>query len=303
MKACDCIRARIEFYLDDELRGAELAEFEAHVHSCHACQNIVSAERGFLEEIRHAPPLYEAPSDLRARVAKILDDTPAYSSPPELLRRVRQALGRAATATFKLKSRREAFALISAAAFLTVSASIWFATRDGRPPVKPPSRFAAIAVDNHLKHQRGELPFEITSDSPEQISRWFTGRVPFKLELPNYRESTGQERFYRLEGARMIGLEDSYAAYIGYKMDTSPISLLVTSDSVARAEEGAENAVFKGVTFHYDSFNDLKVITWEDRGLTYALVSDLEERGQQSCVVCHEGTHDHDIIEGLKPGK
>jgi hypothetical protein len=29
------------------------------------------------------------------------------------------------------------------------------------------------------------------------------------------------------------------------------------------------------------------VLTWSDDGLTYALVSDLEERGQASCIVCH----------------
>ncbi len=38
-----------------------------------------------------------------------------------------------------------------------------------------------------------------------------------------------------------------------------------------------------------------------DRGLTYALVSDLEERGQQSCTVCHQGTKDQDFIAPLKP--
>jgi hypothetical protein len=43
------------------------------------------------------------------------------------------------------------------------------------------------------------------------------------------------------------------------------------------------------------------VITWSDRGLTYALVSDLEERGQHSCIVCHQGTKDQDFISNLKP--
>ena len=55
------------------------------------------------------------------------------------------------------------------------------------------------------------------------------------------------------------------------------------------------------ITFHYNSINGLKVLTWSDRGLTYALVSDLEERGQESCVVCHQGVKDKDFIEPLKP--
>jgi hypothetical protein len=57
----------------------------------------------------------------------------------------------------------------------------------------------------------------------------------------------------------------------------------------------------KGLVFHYDTIHGLKVITWSDRGLTYALVSDLAERGQQSCTVCHQGTKDQDFITPLKP--
>jgi hypothetical protein len=77
-------------------------------------------------------------------------------------------------------------------------------------------------------------------------------------------------------------------------MRTRPISLVVTSDKVAQPADG-EQIVAKGITFHYNSINGLKVLTWSDRGLTYALVSDLEERGQQSCVVCRQGVKDKDF--------
>ena len=83
-------------------------------------------------------------------------------------------------------------------------------------------------------------------------------------------------------------------------MRRQAISLVVTSEAVAQAA-GGEEIVSKGLTFHYDSIQGLKVITWSDRGLTYALVSELEERGQQSCIVCHQGTKDQDFIESLKP--
>jgi hypothetical protein len=157
-----------------------------------------------------------------------------------------------------------------------------------------------MAVQTHLRHLRGQLPFEITTDSPEQISHWFAGKVPFSLELPNYQESSGQDHLYRLEGARLVGLEDDYAAYVGYRMGERKLSLVATSESVA-TPIGGEEIISKGLTFHYNTFDGLKVITWSHRGLTYALVSDFEERGQQSCIVCHEGTRDRDFIEGLKP--
>jgi hypothetical protein len=163
-----------------------------------------------------------------------------------------------------------------------------------------PSEFALMAVDTHQRHLRDQLPLEISSGQPEQISTWFNGKVPFGVKLPNYQESSGQDKLYYLEGARLVGYRKDYAAYVAYQMQTRPISLVMTSDSVAQPS-GGEEIVSRGITFHYDSIDGLKVITWSDRGLTYALVSDLEERGQQSCIVCHEGTKDKDFIESLKP--
>jgi hypothetical protein len=120
------------------------------------------------------------------------------------------------------------------------------------------------------------------------------------VKLPNYQESSGQEKLYTLEGARLVSFQNEYAAYVEYRMKQRPISLVITSDSVARPS-GGEEIASKGLRFHYNAIDGLKVITWSDRGLTYALVSDLEERGQQSCIVCHAGTKDRDFIEPLKP--
>jgi hypothetical protein len=76
--------------------------------------------------------------------------------------------------------------------------------------------------------------------------------------------------------------------------------VVITSDAVARPS-GGEEIDARGLRFHYNAIDGLKVITWSDRGLTYALVSDLEERGQQSCIVCHQGTKHQDLIAPLKP--
>src|SRR5262249_29452341 len=193
-------------------------------------------------------------------------------------------------------SKRRGLAF-SAIAFLMTVVGVLYVTRSNQG--RPPAEFAAMAVDTHVRHLRGQLPFEITSDSPEQISDWFAGKVSFGLKLPNYQEPPGEEKPYRLEGARLVAFKNDYAAYVAYKMRNRPISLVVTSESIARAS-GGEEIVSKEIVFHYDSIDGLKVITWADRGLTYALVSDLEERGQQSCIVCHMGSGDRVSIEGLE---
>jgi hypothetical protein len=124
--------------------------------------------------------------------------------------------------------------------------------------------------------------------------------VSFRVKIPNYQESSGQEKLYTLEGARLVALRNDYAAYVAYEMKGRPISLVITSDAVVKPS-GGEQIKAKGLTFHYNAIQGLKVITWSDRGLTYALVSDLDERGQQSCVVCHQVGKDQDFIAPLKP--
>lgn len=299
MNHCDDIISRMAFYLDDELRDGELAGFEDHLASCESCANLVAGERRFLEAVRHTRPLYEAPAELRSRAETILEGARYPNlAPADLRRRVHRLVRRANHQTFNLDARSRAAALTAAIGFI-LAAGVWYAGQRQRA-IEPPSEFALMAVDTHVRHLRGQLPFEISSDSAEAISNWFAGKVSFGVKLPTYQESSGQEKLYRLEGARLVGFKNDYAAYVAYQMSERPISLVVTSDTVATAS-GGEGIASQGITFHYDSIDGLKVITWSDKGLTYALVSDLEERGQQSCVVCHAGAKDRELIEGLKP--
>ncbi|HSE36047.1 MAG TPA: hypothetical protein VLG74_02015, partial [Blastocatellia bacterium] len=277
----------------------ERAALETHLSDCEVCRQVFGGERLFLETIRGSRPLHNTPPELRAKIEEVLADKPAqHAASPELRRRVESSLWQSGSVGSSLYSRR----LVAAAALVVVSLliGVWGVTEYRRRRPNPPSEFALMAVDNHLRHVRHQLPLEIATDEPERISGWFEGKVPFSLKLPNYQDASGQEKLYNLEGARLVGYKSDYAAYVAYKMSKQPISLVVTSGGVAQPS-GGEEIVSKGLTFHYDSIQGLKVITWSDRGLTYALVSDLEERGQQSCMVCHQGTKDQDFVENLKP--
>jgi anti-sigma factor RsiW len=184
---------------------------------------------------------------------------------------------------------------------LLLPIAVWRIVRQpDRPENGRPSPFALMASESHLRHIRGQLPLEIESSDPQQISEWFANKVDFNVKLPSYQESSGQEILYTLEGARLVGFQNDYAAYVSYHMKDRPISLVITSELLAQPA-GGEEIASRGLRFHFNSIDGLKVITWSDRGLTYALVSDLDERGQQSCIVCHQGTKDQDFIEPLKP--
>ena len=299
MNECDYVRSRMSFYLDDELRADEQRAFEEHLDRCEDCRSAVSTERRFLESVRQAGPLYEAPVDLRKRIEEIAsrgglrevsasDSGMHYPALPAVPLPVGGGFGRI-----------KQLVSVSAIGVLLCLLGICYLRRPEAQRAGVPSEFARMAVDTHQQHLGGRLDLEISSTSPEAVSKWFASQVSFKLELPNYQEASGQTQLYQIEGGRLVGFKTDQAAYVSYKMDREPISLLVTPDSVA-APSGGEEVVSKGITFHYETIDGLKVITWSDRGLTYALVSNLKERGQQSCLVCHQGTRDRDFLQGFE---
>jgi anti-sigma factor RsiW len=265
----------LTLYLDDELQGSERAAVEVHVAECESCRAIFARELDFLNIVRGSGQLYIAPPELRAKVEQI---RPRRSS------RVKWMVAAAAVLLVLL---------------LPVVA--WRIVKRAKQPEQGPAcSFALLAAETHLRHVRGQLPLEVESTSPQDISSWFVNKVNFRVKLPNYQESSGQEKLYVLEGARLVGFQNDYAAYVAYQMKERPISLVITSASVVEPT-GGEEIPAGGLKFHYNAIDGLKVLTWSDRGLTYALVSDLEERGQQSCIVCHEGAKDQNFIEPLKP--
>lgn len=291
MRSCKHYTVRLMLYRDNELDDREKREVEAHLKSCDACRAVFNRENRFLKDVKRARPLYQTSLKLRTRIVSIVEEVCGLLDADRLEPRRRGALSLFGQ-SLRLNAPRAAAAL----AALVIGAGIWGIVKISEPQALV--TFAAMAADAHQRHQRGQLPLEVKTQVSSEISNWFDNKVPFTLKLPNYQDTSGQSKRYRLEGARLVGFKGDYAAFVSYQMEEHPISLVVTSKSVA-APTGKETISSKGIEFHYDTISELKVITWSHRDLTYALVSNLEERGQQSCLVCHQGAKDRDFIESL----
>jgi hypothetical protein len=55
------------------------------------------------------------------------------------------------------------------------------------------------------------------------------------------------------------------------------------------------------LTFHFAETKGLRMITWTDRGLTYAQVSTVDLPGAASCGVCHGSNEDRPKLDNLRP--
>ena len=162
------------------------------------------------------------------------------------------------------------------------------------------SKFAEFAVNTHRQHTQGRLALDVLSDSQQTLNEWFKAKLQYPLALPASPAVPGEERPYRLEGARLVPVGGANAAFIAYQVQKSTASLIVTPDSVAVASGGVE-ADFKKVSFHYAMVDGYKVVTWSVHGLTYALVSDEGNNTQQSCMVCHSAMRDRDLSHTPSP--
>ena len=264
MSNCSEIRPRIALYVDREVTGAEALEFEAHLTDCVECRCAYDDLRTTVDAVRAASPLYEMPERSRGLVQALVSDW-------ERGQRHRRWLPVAAAAVI----------LIAAAV-----ASVW--------PLRP--AYESFAAQAHRSYARGAFPLDVASSEPHVVSDWLEPRIPFHLRLPNYPE--GGRKRYKLLGARLMQYRGEDVAYLAYEMDQKPISLVISSSSRIMPS-GGESYQSGGLTFYFSSQAGFRVITWKDRGLTYAQVSDLDVQGAESCVICHGAEGERPRFEGL----
>lgn len=162
------------------------------------------------------------------------------------------------------------------------------------------AKFAELAVKIARQYAQGNFALDVRSDSQQTLNEWFNAKLPFSLALPASPAAPGEERPYRLEGARLLRVGSKSAVYIAYQMQTGPVILVVTPDSVAIASGGVQ-VDYKKVTFYYRIVEGYKVVTWSLHGLTYALVSQEGNDTQRSCMVCHSAMRDRDLSQTPTP--
>lgn len=288
MSACDDYRSMIPLFLDDELRGNELEDFDKHITSCADCREALGHEQALSQLLHRTRPLYQAPEALRTRVSGILSSEihAGFRAPEPLRRRILRMLSLPLRSidqpVFRWK-QIVAVGLVILVALLFIPPAVQRVHADA---------FVEAAAATHRSYLEGHLPMEIHTSSPTAVTAWFAGKVPFHFRLPDSQQPANGQQVYRLVGSRLISFRGSYAALTTYEMQDQRISLLVVSDRSARAE-GGEEVQSGRLMFHDRTVSNFKVITWSNHGLTYALVSSLPGSARQSCLVCHQDMTDH----------
>lgn len=115
----------------------------------------------------------------------------------------------------------------------------------------------------------------------------FTQRVSFPFRMPNAGIAADDRTKSTLAGGRLVDFGGEPAALLEFRMVNNRISLLVFSDKLAAAS-GGRITHSDGLSFHAKDLGELHVATWDNKGLTYALISSVTIGSSHSCSACHK---------------
>lgn len=295
MNPCDEYVVKTLRFLDNDLTGQELEDFRSHLQSCADCQAHLETEKALSETLHRSRPLYSAPATLRDRVAAaVIQETAAKYLPDALNKRASRALSTRLSGFLKRLAIWRILVPVAVAIGLCLTLV---------PNIERNVRAASYvetAVDVHRKFLDGNLPPGLQSNSPQAVTAWFAGKVPFNFRLPVAESIPGNKPIYQLTGATLVSYKGNPAALVTYEAPKDKISLLVVSSQSALVA-GGDQVGFGRLTFHFRTESGLRVITWSNHGLSYALVSSVLGPTRSSCLVCHQNMADREDFKAQQP--
>jgi anti-sigma factor RsiW len=215
---------------------AEILEAQEHAATCEGCTRFLADMQGMAEAIRRQAPRPTAPAEVRNRMFQAIAQARAVAvSPPR-----------------RARLRRTVFTGVAALLVAGLGLLAYMGVRSGSP-----DRNDALGsiVEDRLRSQKGA---GLASADSAQVAQWLTERLPFAVQIPIFPEA-------RLTGARVLVDSRRSGAVVEYTVGGRMLSYYVLQG----------HAVGLPGEIRLASTNGYRVASWDDSGLTHALVAAL----------------------------
>jgi anti-sigma factor RsiW len=189
---------RVSASVDDALAEAERESFEKHMAACTECRGRLLSMRAVKHAVARLPSREAPPGAVRARVESL---------PLQGVRSRRFGV---------LRWIAGALVLLGVA-----SAGLRLRHREERPSVD----LAQALADDHLRSVPEAMPAEVTTSDPQQVVRFFSGRVPFPPVAPRLPGS-------KLIGGRLCKLDGKRVELLFYRSGGRTFSLYAFGDEM-----------------------------------------------------------------------
>ena len=230
---CDIWQDKIDAFVDSELPPAQAQGFEEHLRSCPACSAETLSRQRLKAETRLAGKRFTPSSEFEARVR----------------------------GQFVSRNRRLYWlpALVSVAAAIVIAIFIGATLRHNLLE----RQLVTQLVDQHVASQAGGHSVDILSADPGTVKPWFSGKVPFSVDIPKL---AGTQ--FTLVGGRIAYFQQSPAAQLVFSVRKHSISVFIFPDHGESTVLGNQQSPVRKMGFETE--------TWVEDGLRYFAVSDGE---------------------------
>jgi len=250
--------AQLSALADGEIGGEELRAAQSHIDDCLPCARRAVDAWLMKPAVGKAGNRFEAPSEFRERIAKLVW---RHLPPEAILEALQPSAPRLhwnATRRLPLRSRWA----LAAALVVGVSASV-FTYRSLSSPSSEGDALANEACDLHIATlAAGQAPQVVSSDR-HTVKPWFQGKLPFSFNLP---EALPLDTV--LDGANLVYLSDHPAAQLLFSIGHHHVSVFVDESHGVAMRHGRATRAFKAAHegFNEDGFEsgDLEMIAVSD---------------------------------------
>jgi anti-sigma factor RsiW len=233
---CEPWKAKLDIYLDEELPGEEMRNFDAHVRSCPSCSADALARVQMKRAIRVAGERFTPSADFRKRVQQSIAAKPR-------------------------RSFRFEWSFAAAAAAVILVAGVLTSTYTGSRSAQ--NRVFSEIADLHVATLASSSPVDVVSTDRHTVKPWFQGKIPFAFNLPELQNSE-----FTLLGGRMSYLDQTPGAHLIYDVRKHQISVFIFPEEAMRAHLDERSVSPKKLPFNLE--------TWSRGGLRYFIISDAK---------------------------
>ncbi|SRR5258706_7317513 len=242
----------VDSYMDHELDLVRQLEVEQHLKECASCSRAYAERRSLQAAIKTAPLYFEVPAGLKQDVRRALRHAAGVASETDSAAPAKALFPRLRwdwTGWFAGAMSAAAFAAV----LIGIGPRLLGPLLDDRLSQEVTSGHVRSLLTNHL--------IDVVSTNQHVVKPWFNGRIDFSPSVRDF-----SDHGFPLAGGRLDYLAGRPVAALVYHRAAHPINLFTWP---SRTGEDTKEKMLSRQGYH--------LIRWSHGGMTYWVVSDLNE--------------------------
>ncbi len=254
MMNCFTVR-KVLIQLDAEIASPqEAVEAKEHLSVCRECQRFVDQEKSFSRILQSKIKKNFALNTLREAALS------AFATE-------KNRVGKQPAGEIRATAARLSAIAILLVAIIFLSGYFFLSHKKSSSNIP----IVETLLQEHISTKLKEHPFDLQTSDFSLLEKWFGERVDFAVRVP------------RLKGTNLVGghlcvIAGKRAVSLALTKKEIPISMYIMDGHVMDLSSLRQADYSNGKSFYKRNGKGCNLILWEEKGLIYGIVSDMDER-------------------------